>query len=284
MTNLEFFSFLKEFYVIKNLVKIGNLSIVYLAEDMRTNQVHIIKEFYPREIAIRDMDNQTVLSRLPSNKTKFNQLKELFIQEAIILQKLNCPYAVKYIEHFEENGTVYIVMQHFEGIPLNQYNNTNDTYTTIFLSLIEALNAMHQKGIIHRDIKPSNILIASDGTPCLIDFGSAMDYRVAKNVPIFTSRHYSPLELYSSKSKQSIRADIYSLSATLYYVLAKKPPIDISERLLEDKLVDIKKYNPNLNYFLRKTIMWALAIEQKKRCFSLKFIKLALLYEHLIKK
>ncbi|WP_042473933.1 serine/threonine-protein kinase [Bacillus ndiopicus] len=281
MPTLQECTLLKGVYEIKNIVKKGNLSVVYFAKNMITKELFIIKEFYPSEIAIRDTDNQTVLSRLPSNKAKFNQLKELFIQEATILQNLNCQHVAKYIEHFEENGTIYITMEYFEGVPLDQYviENTNPTYVSIFLTLINTLNNVHQKGIIHRDIKPSNILIANDGTPCLIDFGSAIDYRVTKDTPILTSKNYSPLELYSNKSNQNVKTDIYSLSATIYYAITKNPPHDISERLLDDRLLDIRDYNSNINYLLSRMIMWALALEQKKRCFSLKFIKIALLYE-----
>ncbi|MEC1180039.1 serine/threonine-protein kinase [Metasolibacillus meyeri] len=286
MTILFSGDILKEVYIIKKMVKNSFLSVVYIAENRITKKLYIIKEFYPSEIAIRDTDNRIVLSRLPSNKVKFNQLKELFLQEANILQNLNCQYTAKYIEHFEENGTVYIVMQYFEGKPLDQYviENANYTYVPIFLALIDILNEVHRKGIIHRDIKPSNILIANDGTPCLIDFGSAIDYRVTKNAPILTSKNYSPVELYSSKSNQGIRTDIYSLSATLYYVITKNPPNDISERLVEDRLLDIRSYNSNITYLLSRMIMWALALQQEKRCFSLKFMKIALLFEKLIKK
>lgn len=286
MTVLLSGSILKKVYKINKLVKKGFISTVYVIEHIVTNELYIMKEFYPSELAIRDTDNQTVLNRLPSNKKKFNELKQLFLQEANILQSIDGQHVAKYIEHFELNGTAYIVMQQFEGTPLDQYvaKNKNCAYIPIFLTLVETLNRLHRQGIIHRDIKPSNILINPDGTPCLIDFGSAIYYRHTKKTSIVTSKNYSPLELYSSEARQTPKADIYSLNATLYYVITKKTPHDISERLVEDVLLDVRTDNPNITYLLSKIMRWSFALRQEKRCFSLKFIKLALLYERIVKK
>ena len=266
-------------YSIKRLLATSKLSFVYIAEYISTGEEFIIKEFFPLEIALRDLDNKSVINRLPSTKEKFQELKERFLGEACMLQQLNHQHIVKYRHHFFENGSIYIVTDYYEGVLLEQYiqrfslSERHLLYQDIFLPLIDAITYLHNKGIIHRDIKPSNIMIDAKGQPHLLDFGSAVYYKTVTKYPIFTSPGYSPLEQYSMKGEQGIYTDIYSLMATLYYALTNKIPVDVSQRLIEDKIANVRKYNPKVSIFMSFTIMWGLQIETKKRCSSLKFIK-----------
>ncbi|EON71672.1 serine/threonine protein kinase [Lysinibacillus sphaericus] len=281
---------LQDTYKINEIISSSKLSIVYKGENIHSGEQFIIKEFYPSELALRDLDNLTVIHRLPSTKTKFEELKGEFLHEALLLQQIVHQNIVKYIEHFQANGSCYIVMKYYEGLPLAQYvkkyelNNRNHLYNNIFLPLIDALHYLHKEGILHRDIKPSNIMVDVHGKPQLLDFGSAIFYKTATQHKIFTTPGFSPLEQYSDKSKQGVYTDIYALAATLYYSLTDVVPMDVPQRIIEDSLKNVRQYNKKVSFIMSKMIMWSLTVNAKKRCFSLKFLLLTMLSESIVNK
>jgi len=281
-------SVLKDTYKIKEVLATSKLSFVYIVENINEGNQLIIKEFFPNDLALRDLDNKTVVNRVPSTKQKFEDLKAIFLNEALIMQQINHQNIVKYMHHFEENESIYIVMEYYEGTLLDQYlkdfpiNDREHLYTSIFLPLIGALSYLHKKGILHRDIKPNNIMLDPEGNPYLLDFGSAIYYKTAKDYQIFTSSGYSPLEQYSTISEQGVYTDIYSLAATFYFSLTDVIPPDVSQRLIEDKIGDVRTYNKNVSILLSKTILWGLEVQAKKRCSSLKYMKLVITIENIV--
>lgn len=85
--------------------------------------------------------------------------------------------------------------------------------------------------------------------------------------PIFTTPGYSPIEQYSVKGEQGIYTDIYSLMATLYFALTNEVPLDVSQRVIEDKLANVRKYNRKVSIPMALTILWGLQVQHKKMFF-----------------
>lgn len=275
-------SLLKSTYKITKVISKSELSIVYLGINQETGQVLVVKEFYPNQLALRDLDDRTVLSRLPSTKKHYQQLMQQFLHEAAVLKRLCHQSIVAYQDHFEENGTAYIVMEYCNGKPFHQYvqdcrerNQLSDVYKALS-SLTTALNYVHKQGIIHRDIKPSNILVDQEGAVKILDFGSAIHSAPNCTQRIFTTTGYSPLEFYSESSEQGVYSDFYSLAAVSYFALSGKVPLDVSKRVIEDDLASIRKQNEKVGLVLSTIIMWGLAVYPRKRFYSLAFFKTAL--------
>lgn len=268
---------IKKAYRVTEIISTSKLSIVYKGENLHTGENVAIKEFYPFEIAIRDLDDVTVINRLPSTKKKFEYLKGNFQNEGAILRQISHKNIIKYIDHFDENGTTYIISEYFKGNTLDKYikeyslDERSRLLENIFLSLVDALTSLHEKGIIHRDIKPSNIMVDSEKNIRLIDFGSALFYKTDNKKNIFTTPGFSPLEQYSNEAKQGVYTDIYSLGATLYYSLTDVTPLEVSRRLIEDQLIEVRKLNKEIGFIMSKVIMWSLVVQSSKRCFSMKF-------------
>jgi hypothetical protein len=106
--------------------------------------------------------------------------------------------------------------------------------------LLDALALIHGSDFLHRDIAPDNIIIRTDGSPVLIDFGSARSdiAQHSRTVSALVKPGYSPYEQYATTGRQQGPwTDIYSLGATLYQAVTGKRPPDSPSRMVEDELV-----------------------------------------------
>jgi len=115
----------------------------------------------------------------------------------------------------------------------------------IIITIANALDYAHKKGILHRDIKPSNILIDSKGTPKLVDFGLATagtEKSITIAGEIFGTPNYMPPEQIRSPENVDCRSDVYSLGATFYECLTLHPPFEgdsVNETLINVTTMEV---------------------------------------------
>lgn len=273
---LEVDTLINSKYLIKRVISIGNIGITYLVEYQKL--LYIVKEFFPVDVYIRDIDKKNIVRRYPTkNRKKEDVFKRNFISEATILKILDLECVPKYIEEFNENGTNYIVMEYIEGIDLKEWSRQNKTETKKKFEILEkiamSLEEIHEKGIIHRDIKPSNILIDNKNRVYLIDFGSSICKEKEEEKEIFISEGYSAIEMYSKLSNQDERVDIYSFGGVIYSVFTEKQPVDSSKRIIEDQMKEIVNSNSNLSYVTKKLILKMMEMKMQKRVKRMKIIR-----------
>lgn len=234
-------------YTIEKQLHRGGFGMTYLAKarimvgNIPQVAMFTIKEFFIGKICSRDANGNVQVAQ--ENQQLFKQAKQDFREEAEILHSLKHANIVPVNEVFEQNNTVYYVMAYLGNVSLYQYVSEQGGALSeiqareIVSALSGALSYLHNRHILHLDIKPDNVMMMGDGAsakPVLIDFGQAVYFENGKpkrNKGIGGySRGFSPLELKESVSEFQPSLDIYSLAATLLYMLTGKEPCDASEQ------------------------------------------------------
>lgn len=214
-------------YILLHVIGAGGFGVTYKAMDTVRRQVCAIKEYVPIGVALRKEDGMMV----PETASKagiYRHAKQRFMEEAYILQKLNSmPTTVTITDCFEENGTAYFVMEYIRGRTIKaevvKYGKlTLPVAMKVITVVASALERIHKEaGIFHRDISPENIMLSSDGTVKLLDFGSAkfLAKQTNQNFTVVLKSGYAPPEQYSSVTPQGAYTDVYALASTFYYML-----------------------------------------------------------------
>lgn len=246
---------LQDYEIIKVLSS-GGFSFVYLARDK--NDQHVaIKEYLPTTIALR-VEGSTIQAS-PENVTLFKHGLKCFFDEGLVLAKINHDNIVRVTNFFRANDTVYMVMKYELGKSLQDYILGQEALVSekficrVFSELSNGLREVHTQKLLHMDIKPANIYIRVDGSPVLLDFGSArqiLQDLPSKLTPSFTPGYASP-EQYYDRTLLGPWSDIYGIGATMYSCITKTSPQAADLRIKNDKLVPATKvgkgqYSPAL--------------------------------------
>jgi serine/threonine protein kinase len=211
-------------YEIDRLLGRGGMGSVYLA--------HRVDGQFEQQVAIKLID-------LPMNSELF---RERFRVERQILADLAHPYIARLLDGgLSESGEMFLAMEYVDGKSITGYCQSNHLpirdRLTLFLKVCSAVQFAHQNLIVHRDLKPDNILIAADGTPRLLDFGTAkllmpLSGQAAggftqHGVQAFTPNYASPEQILGESISTS--TDVYSLGVLLYVLLAEEPPYSMQD-------------------------------------------------------
>ena len=271
-----------EKYKILSKISQGNFGITYLAEQTSLDRKVCIKEFFFRGFCERNSDGSVTIST--SGQQVANSFRHKFMREAKRLSKFDHTNIVKVNDVFEENGTAYMVMDYVEGETLQQLvdrkgNLTEKEALDYIIPLCDALEVVHEKGLLHLDIKPSNILIKKqNNTPVLIDFGiskfteaSGEDH--STTTPVALTKGYAPLEQYGQDlAKLTALTDVYSVAATLYKLVTGVTPPEAAV-IVQDGLKPPKEINPLLSGQLNSIILQSLSVKPNHRALSISKLK-----------
>lgn len=227
-----------KYKIIKSLGQ-GGFGITYLAVQTGLGMKVAIKEFFLKGSCLRDSDTSEVSVPVTDNKDLVSKCLKKFKSEAKKIASLNNDHIVNIIDVFEENGTAYYVMKFLRNGSLASKVNGNplseEEALHVTREVCDALNSIHNNGLLHLDIKPANILFDERYRAVLIDFGvskyvdSEKDTATTSSLVGF-SRGYAPLEqINAAGSTLTPASDIYALGATLYNLVTGKTPPEASE-------------------------------------------------------
>jgi len=158
-----------------------------------------------------------------------------FQSEANTMAQLSHHPSIVTIHHagIASDGRPYLVMEYCSRPGLGaRYRSERIAVAEalrIGVRLAAAVETAHRAGILHRDIKPANVLTTDFGWPALTDFGIAETIGLADASSIGMSVPWSPPELLADEPTGDERADVYSLAATVYSLLARRSPFEIPD-------------------------------------------------------
>lgn len=283
-------------YRIEDFLGRGGFGVTYLALDTQLDLLVAIKEYLPEQIAERTI-NKAVQPKSETESSTFSWGLTRFIKEAQTLAKFKHPSIVRVMAVFEQNGTAYMVMEYERGQELKEVIRSRNFCSEANLQkiigpVIDGLAEVHRHGYIHRDIKPANILIREDGSPVLLDFGSARLATGAQtqSLTALVSVGYAPLEQYNdaNDSQQGPWTDVYALGAVLYFAITGNVPVDSTLRGSavvndqRDPLVPLMQVAPEgISPAFCQAVDWALSFRIRDRPQTLDQWRSTLLDEQL---
>jgi len=201
-------------YEITELIGVGGMAEVYKGVDVIDNKTVAIK-ILKKEFA----ENEEFLRR--------------FRNESKAIAVLSHPNIVKIYDVGFSEKIQYIVMEYIDGITLKEYIEEEKVLTWkdtvhFVIQILRALQHAHDKGIVHRDIKPQNIMMFTDGTIKVMDFGIAKfareEGKTATDQAIGSVHYISPEQ--ASGNVTDAKSDIYSAGAMMYEMLTGRKPFD----------------------------------------------------------
>ena len=241
-------------YIINNVIGEGGFGITYsctLKNAPSSETIYAVKEYYPDNAAHRSSDkNGYFIQPYIGKQDIFEKGKKHFLREAGILSKFSyLPHIVSINDIFEENGTIYIVMDYIDGITLKQYVEDNEPLTidelsTLITPVMRDISEIHKSGLLHRDISPDNLILGTDNMLHLIDFGSAGYENVGENElkTVILKSGFAPPEQYTAAGKAGAWTDVYGICATMYYSLTGFIPNESILRLQKDDLPSLSDH------------------------------------------
>ncbi len=246
-------------YEIKEIIGVGGMAYVYKAHDCiddRTVAVKILKDEY--------LANEEFTRR--------------FRNESKAIAILSHPNIVKVLDVSFGERLQYIVMEYIDGITLKEYIEQKQVTwkeaVHFTVQILRALQHAHDKGIVHRDIKPQNIMLLSDGTIKVTDFGIARFSRNAVRTGLgdkaIGSVHYiSPEQARGGMTDE--KSDIYSVGVMLYEMLTGRLPFEADNAVsvaimqLQSQPKKPSEINPDIPEGLEEITLKAMQKDPEKR-------------------
>ena len=246
-------------YEIRELIGVGGMANVYKAYDIAEQRVVAVK-------ILRDeyMNNDEFIRR--------------FRNESRAISLLSHPNIVKVYDVIFSDRIQSIVMEYIDGITLKDYIDQEGTLrwkeaVHFTVQILRALQHAHDRGIVHRDIKPQNIMLLSDGTIKITDFGIARFSR--SNTKTITDRaigsvHYISPE-QASGAPTDARTDIYSLGVMMFEMLTGKlpfeadSPVSVAIKQIQSQPLRPRSLNPSIPVGLEEITMRAMQKDAAQR-------------------
>lgn len=216
-------------FLIQSVLGGGSYGIAYLAIDLDTEKQVVIKTLNP----------------VAQSRTDFEVVQTNFVKEAFRLAKCSHPQVVKMLNVIKHDDLWGIVMEYIDGDDLDVYLQTQGVFIEAealeYIDQIgQALEHIHEQGLLHRDIKPSNIVLRREtNRAVLIDFGLAREYTTDRSRSMTNAKTdgYAPIEQYERNGNFGQHTDVYALAATLYSLLTGEIPLPANFRRTGIELV-----------------------------------------------
>lgn len=219
-----------------------------------------------------ELDRLVAIKFLSPALASDERARDLFCREAKAVARLSHPNIVAIHMVGEAAGVPFFSMDLIEGKTLAALALRSDhEVATVFMQIVRAIAYAHGQGVLHRDIKPSNVMVDDAGQPRVLDFGFAMcdgkDHTQSSIVG--TPTYMSPEQ--ADGQEVDARSDVYSLGATLYFLLTGNPPfqggtpLEIMHQVIAGDLVAPRQVRPAIARDLETICLKCMAKDPGRR-------------------
>ena len=251
-------------YEVQAVLGRGGMGVVYRARHLR-------------------LDRPVALKMLLAGSYAGQEERERFQREAEAVAGLRHANIVQLYDAGDLDGRPYFTMEFVEGGSLAQkiagMPQPARPSAALVAQVAEAVQFAHQSGIVHRDLTPANILLATDGTPKVTDFGLARRLEggsglTLSGVPMGTPSYMAPEQARGEKGAVGPATDVYALGAILYEMLTGRPPFRAEtstgtlQQVLHDDPVPPSRLNPGVPRDLATICLKCLSKEPHRRYAS----------------
>lgn len=259
-------------YIIGAFAKHESDAVTYNGYDTHLDKPVIIREFYPKGLANR-LDGSRELHVRQKFADSVERYKKSFFKLWTTLEKMHSLSAVVPVyDVFEENGSVYAVIEKMDSIALREYLiRNNDGYISwdsarlMFMPVLTTIEALHNNGIIHGSISPDSLLLCRDGKVRLSPFSIQESASISSELEFSINDGYTALEQYENSHKIGTATDIYAFSACIYRALVGTNPPDSPSRETNDKLMIPNSIAETIPMHVIKAMGGGLQIYPEKR-------------------
>ncbi|MDA1053443.1 MAG: serine/threonine-protein kinase [Planctomycetota bacterium] len=250
----------------------GGMGAVYRGEDLADGTVVAIK----------------VLGKIVARDA---QSRRRFAKEARMLARTRSPYVANLLEFNADEGTDYLVIEFLPGRNLGELlkkegSLSEEIALALMVDVARGLSVAHDRGIVHRDIKPDNLLLTKEGVQAInqhvVDQGSQQplvkvsDFGLASGLDqseslaitrqgaVLGTPFYMPPEQCRGEATDA-RSDVYSMGATLFHLLAGRPPyvakthVAILNQHSHDPIPSLAKFKPGISSGIERVVEKTLA-------------------------
>ncbi len=239
-------------YEVMEIIGVGGMAVVYKAFDNRDNRI----------VAVKILKDEYIANE---------EFRRRFKNESKAIAVLSHPNIVKVFDVSYGDMLQYIVMEYVDGITLKDYTKqqgrVNAREAIYFITqVLRALQHAHDKGIVHRDVKPQNIMLQSDGSIKVTDFGIARfsrgETKTMTDCAIGSVHYISPEQAKGNVT--DAKTDLYAVGVMLYEMLTGSLPFQ-SDNAVSVALMQLQKepimprtLNPQISLGLEQIIMKAM--------------------------
>ncbi len=227
------------------------------------------------------LDRLVAIKILPRKFSSNAQFIERFYAEGRAAAQLNHPNIVQAYDVGQSGEFHYFVMEFVDGSTVHDVITANKRFKEsdaidIAISVAEAMEHAHERGLIHRDIKPKNIMLTKQGLVKVADLGLARaiedkDAALAEAGKAYGTPYYISPEQIRGEVHIGPQADIYSIGATIYHMVTGnvpfngKNPTEVMQKHLKSALVPPDHVNPTLSAGFSEVIEMMMAKSRKNR-------------------
>ncbi len=251
-------------------------SRVYLGWSVKEERQVVIHEHFPSALVERAEDGLGVRLRASQDKARFEAGLGYFRKEAAVLSEVEHPSLPHTHPPLEAHGTAYRITAHHVGTPLPEAlaaqggRVSEQTALTLMRPVLEALGALHARGLIHGGLSPSAVFLTKSRRTLLTDFQCAY-VQLARKMDALAGvvrAGTSPAEQYTPRGRQGPWTDVYAAAATIYRMVAGEDLPDALTRTEADPVPDSLRDHDAFSEGLRRALLQALAVTPKGRVQS----------------